>query len=46
MAIGDPVDFTSFVQGGLINDTDVVLQNCRFEMFDYDGNSPEPLPGS
>ena len=41
MAIGDYVDITSFVQGGLINDADVTLRNCRFMRYDYDGNSEE-----
>ena len=30
--------------GGLLSDVDVVWKTPRFEMFDYEGKSPQPVP--
>ena len=37
----DPEDFTE--GGGLIDDVDVVFEECRFEIFDYQGKA-NPTP--
>lgn len=38
----NPDDFQE--GGGLVDDVDVVMKECRFEMFDYQGSVPEPVP--
>jgi len=33
--------FTEFSKGGFMDDVDVMFTNCKFTMYDYDGNAPE-----
>lgn len=35
----------TFTQGGLLNNADIRMENCRFLLYDYDGKSDKESPG-